>query len=504
MLAESLENGPPSVPESAGPAGGGARPANAGERTEVRPGGRPESNLPVIAGAGLSGLVTSLMLSRAGMRHVLVGAGPNTLPRLGESLNLEGSVSLLEMFPEFSRYYLTKRLVVGFLGDHALTCDFCLDNRPIARNFMRAIGYEAPAGFLHLERIGLDGALFEAAVAQETCHFVQGTIRDVDYDGASDRIRGLSLESGEDLEPSYVFDGTNQGRVIARAAGLECRALSSLHRVVYTHYHAEDRGRKQEGWEHATYVVRLYEPVDGIDAMAWCIPLGAYISIGVSCNPERFTGSDEALLELVEQAYARRGLPYRRGFPIPSRVMTLRHRYFAHDRAYGANWLLSGPAYCQVWWMSGSGVGTALASAQVAADAVKAPLAVGRAYDNYLQELLGIHETFDWFARTDPATFTPANLTHQSDLFVRTNVRRLAKATLIRRHKVGAILGGLFYRLKGDSLIHGYCDVQRCELSEQTRFVLNQAAGTADRAKELDHGRTGHSDALAVDGNPGR
>jgi hypothetical protein len=271
--------------------------------------------------------------------------------------------------------------------------------------------------------------------------------------------------------------------VIAQAAGLECRSLSSLHRVAYTHYHSENPGKQQEAWEHATYVVRLHEPTDGIDAMAWCIPLGTYISIGVSCNPERYTGTDEALLQLVEQAYARRGLHYRRAFPLPSELMTLRHRYFAHRRAYGANWLLSGPAYCQVWWMSGSGVGTALASAHVAAAAVEAPLRVGRAYDYYLQELIGIHETFDWFARTDPETFTVANLTHQADLFVRTNVRRLAKATLIRRNRVGGMLGGLFFHLKGDSLIRGYCDVQRCPLEEQTRLVLGGGARDAGSSK---------------------
>ena len=138
--------------------------------------------------------------------------------------------------------------------------------------------------------------------------------------------------------------------------------------------------------------------------------------------------------------------------------------------------MLSGPAYSQVWWMSGSGVGTALASARVAADAIRSPLAVGRAYEDYLKELLGIHETFDWFVRTDPQRFTVENLTHQADLFVRTNVRRLAKATLTRPSKLGAVLGGLFFQLKGDSLIRGYCDVTPCRLEDQTRFVWSESA----------------------------
>src|SRR5687768_3969730 len=145
----------------AAPIGSASEPGGNGAGTESHAahaasppgtGGR----LPVIIGAGFSGTVTSIMLSRQGVPHILIGAPPNSSPRLGESLNLEGSVGMLEMLPEFSRFYLTKRLVVGFLGDYALTCDFCLDRRPIARSFMRSIGYAPPGGFLHLERVGLD------------------------------------------------------------------------------------------------------------------------------------------------------------------------------------------------------------------------------------------------------------------------------------------------------------------------------------------------------------
>lgn len=436
----------------------------------------PAANLPVIIGAGLSGLVTSLKLSQAEMPHVLIGAPPNSLPRLGESLNLEGSVSLLEMFPEFAPYYLTKKLSVGFLGDFTLTCDFCLSRRKWARKFLRAMAYVPPDGFLHLERIGLDQALFDAATASKHCTALPEKVTAVDYDSASDRIQGVHLESGTFYEPQYVFDATNQGRFVGQAASVPCKPISSLHRVVYTHYRADVEGtRTIQPWEHATYVVRLYEGVDAIDGMAWCIPLGGYVSIGVSCDPDRCTMSDEELLGIVQDAYARRGLHYRDVFQLPTHVMTLKHRYFAHERAYGANWLLSGPAYCQVWWMSGSGVGTALASAHVAPDVLKSPLEVGRAYQDYLKELLGIHETFDWFARTDPKVFGVENLTNQSDLFIRTNIRRLAKATLLRPNRLAALLGGAFFKFNGASLVSGYCDVTRCKLESQAGFVLGSA-----------------------------
>jgi len=380
---------------------------------------------------------------------------------------------MLELLPEFSRFFLIKKLAVGFLGDYALTCDFCLDRRPIARNFMMRLGYVPPSGFLHLERIGLDRALYDAAVLSEHCTAVDSQVLTVDYDPGSDRIKSVRLSDGQILEPEYAFDATNQGRLIGQAASVECRMISDLHRVVYAHYHADrEPNAVQEAWEHATYVVRLYEKADGLDAMAWCIPLGPYVSIGVSCNPERCTLPDEEVLELVERAYERRGLQVTQQFHRRAAVASLRHKYFAHRRAYGANWMLSGPAYCQVWWLSGSGIGTALASARVAADAIKAPLRVGQAYEDYLKELLGIHETFDWFARTDPERFSVENLNQQSDLFIRTNVRRLAKATLTRPSKCGAMLGGAFFRLKGESLIRNYCNVTRSELKSQTKLVL--------------------------------
>jgi hypothetical protein len=41
---------------------------------------------------------------------------------------------------------------------------------------------------------------------------------------------------------------------------------------------------------------------------------------------------------------------------------------------------------------------------------------------------------------------------------------------------MGALLGGTFFRLKGDSLIHEYCDTQRCDLEAQTRLVLGGSA----------------------------
>ena len=65
----------------------------------------------VIIGCGLTGLAISRSLSKAGVRHLLLGkpAAKGT-PRLGESINAEGTVDLEEFFPELKDTYFRKRV----------------------------------------------------------------------------------------------------------------------------------------------------------------------------------------------------------------------------------------------------------------------------------------------------------------------------------------------------------------------------------------------------------
>ena len=49
---------------------------------------------PVILDTGLTGMAISRALAAAGMKHALVGNRPTDAPRLGESLNAEGSLEI--------------------------------------------------------------------------------------------------------------------------------------------------------------------------------------------------------------------------------------------------------------------------------------------------------------------------------------------------------------------------------------------------------------------------
>ncbi|MCB0162470.1 MAG: hypothetical protein KDD83_30240, partial [Caldilineaceae bacterium] len=62
--------------------------------------------IPAVIGSGLSGLLISHALSKAGIDHVLIGGPPSTgSPRLGESLGIPATVHLATEFPDLAQFY---------------------------------------------------------------------------------------------------------------------------------------------------------------------------------------------------------------------------------------------------------------------------------------------------------------------------------------------------------------------------------------------------------------
>jgi flavin-dependent dehydrogenase len=422
----------------------------------------PDAQLPVIVGSGLTGMSISRTLSRARIPHVLVGGPPGDTPRLGESLNMEGTFGLLELFPELSRYFYPKRVVTGYLADHELTCNFQLDRSRGAHVIYRALGRKPVPEFLQFDRMGFDAALFEATAANPYCTVVHSPVGEFRYDGERDRFSALYLRDGTELHPAYVFDASNHGRLLGKAAGIGTTLLGDPQRVAYTHYHAPaGTPVGTEAWEASTVIVRLFREDDGIDALAWCIPLGSYVSVGLSLRDGETEVDDDALLEAAHRAFARYGIRYGERFTLPARTMGLRHRYFIHDRAYGANWLLAGPSFCQVWWMAGAGVGSAFAAAEVAPRILRDPMGVGRTYESYLRPLVDIHETFDFFATIERSSVTPDVLSYNSDRFVLGNLLRLADSTRLRTRRLPRIAGKLIGRGAGRfRVVRNFCPVR--------------------------------------------
>lgn len=385
-------------------------------------------SLPTIVGSGLTGLFVSRALSRAAVPHVLVGGAPPRAPRLGESLNLEGTLGALEAIPELAWCFAPKREVLGFVGDHVLRCDFALGRRLAARALFRALGHAAPDVLLNVDRVELDAALHALVVDSPLCHAIDARVTGTRHDPRSDAVVTLELDDGRVLEPSYVFDATNHARLVARAAEVPVRPLGPPQRVAFAHYHPPEgapRGARA-GWEDATSIVRLDPDADGRDGLAWLIPVPGYVSVGASHDAAEGEVPGDALLDAAERAFARRGLRVREPYAERSAVVALPFRNFAHERAFGANWMLAGPTFAQIWWTSGSGVGTSFAAARVAPAILRAPRAVGRAYQAHMAQLLDLHDVFEWFARADCGAMTAADVAHHADRFVAANLQRLA------------------------------------------------------------------------------
>ena len=421
------------------------------------------ARVPIIIGSGLTGLSISHCLSQAGVDHVLIGRRPDASPRLGESMNLEGTLLLRETFPQLERFFFPKKQVLGYCGDYEVVCDFDVSQRAVSRVIFGALGYASVDEFLQVDRIGFDAALWDLVVARDHCTVLEEQVAQLDFDSPADAFSGVYLSNGTTLRPSYVFDATNHGRLLGQTAKLGSRTLSDPQRVAYTHFHlAPGATGAVEPWELTTAIVRLFRAVDGIDAIAWCIPLGDYVSVGLSMNAAESDLSDAELLDRVAAAFARYGVDYRRRYSVGAEVRGLRHRYFVYERAFGANWLLAGPSFCQVWWMASAGVGTALAAAQLAPKLLDEPARWGAEYDRYMHRLIAIQETFDYFALAPREAYEPNALHHFSDRFVMNNLSRLAASARLRHSRFARVaspaLGWLFSRT---GAIRDYCSVLR-------------------------------------------
>jgi hypothetical protein len=184
----------------------------------------------------------------------------------------------------------------------------------------------------------------------------------------------------------------------------------------------------------------------------------------VSASATETALDDDALQERTAAALARHGIDFRRRFSRRAELKALRHSYFAYDRAWGANWLLAGPSFCQVWWLAGAGVGTALTAAQLAPKILEDPHRCGAAYDHYMKQLLPIQDTFDYFVYTPPEQYEPEALHRYSDRFVKTSLVRLAGSAQMRDSRLGTLLSpAIGWLFDHPSVLREYCSVRRAD-----------------------------------------
>ncbi len=435
---------------------------------------------PVIIGSGLSGMVISDRLTKARIHHTMIGAPPTDLPRLGESIDPAGTLELLRFYPEFEEFYYRKRWISVFLGEYATSCNF-------SQNFgrrvgLRMLGFSSPSEFIHVDRIGFDQALYEKVTASDYCHRLETLVDSLAYDDRADAVTELQLKNGEALRPSYVFDCTNHIRLLGKALAIPLKTISDPQRVVFNHFHAEGAAPVCDStdleWLHATNILRLYQDMDGVDGIAWAIPLGKYISVGISMPRGSNECSDDEVMAFLGAAYARRGIPYLDYFPNPAQLISLPYQqYFIHERAYGKNWLLAGPSYGQVWFPSSSGVGAALVAAYIAADIIHNPEEAGQLYQDYVIGLQESHFIFDRMIKKEYEELTPELVKAESNRIVTENVRRVARLATIQSGKIGAMFGRMLTKaVSREGMASSGCVVFNPEqMQDQTRVIFAES-----------------------------
>ncbi len=364
--------------------------------------------LPVVVGSSMSGLLVSTSLSRAGVDHVLVGGDePADVPRLGESLNECAGPELWRLFgAKFQRYFYTKNHISVLNGDFATMLHIGNPNRGLGElTELFQPGGRTPLkvcikGLLHVDRIGLDRAVYHEARAKKHCHFVGRRIQEVCYDGQTDSIVEIRFADGEEISrPQYVFDATGPRGLVAEAASVGKRAISNQQRVVWTHYRqSKPRDLPRLWWLYGTNLLRLHTDVDQIDGISWLIPLGDTVSVGISvdaCESDSDETDKATIMRLLAEAYQRRGIDYCRHFDHQREIQELKHRYYVRDRAFGANWLLVGGTFVQVWFPSSAGLWTSTAAAGMAPELIRDPLRFGRHYEETMRPLLAFHDMLE-------------------------------------------------------------------------------------------------------------
>jgi hypothetical protein len=166
---------------------------------------------------------------------------------------------------------------------------------------------------------------------------------------------------------------------------------------------------------------------DPVDGLAWCIPLGAYASLGISVDPGRTGANTALLLNWVDKAFPRRGIDVRAAFATRGDPVDHRYEHYTHERCYGRNWLLAGTSCSQVWFPSASGVATGLVAARLAADLLKAPAQVAPLYQAFLDRVVASHSGLEWLVRDDPWSVTAADLQQRAAALTRGNAVRLGR-----------------------------------------------------------------------------
>ena len=438
-----------------------------------------DARTPLILGTGLTGLAISRHLSRSGISHFIVGPPPRETPRLGESLDITGTVLFKEDFPEFQHLTHRKRAFVFHLGTRETHCSLEFARRRSFSRFFKVLGHRPPEALLHIDRSRLDPELYDLVTSEFHCTAVPEKVQEVHYDAATDSIESVTTESGAKINTSWVFDAGSPMSPVTCALGLTPIPISSPQRTSFAHFTADGPVSGNPTWHERTELVCMAKEIDGLSGMIWCIPLGNKLSLGISIEADEET-PDADLIETALRACERRGLRILDHLPHRTEAVHVSHRYFKRERVSGANWLLAGSPAAQVWFMSGSGVGVGLLAARIAPDCVRGKEKIKRQYAAYVEGLTRSHGCLSKVRYGNYGASCHRTLHAAVDPVVHSNVRRTAMFGKVTRSLPGYLFGMTAYKLSERRLIlRNYCTIlQNSSLRNHAReHLVVEAAG---------------------------
>lgn len=385
----------------------------------------------VIMGTELTGLLTSIALSKAGLPHTLIGS-PTTedLFHHGEMLSMVGTVAFLQTFPELMEYAYDHKMCNLYVNNYSVNIDFSHVLLTPFRAFMHTFGNAPLKALLAIDRRSVGQAVYEKAIHSPYCTHLDKSISTIDYEPNTDRIKQLTLQDGTELPISHLFDATGHQCAVAKKVGLNRQTLDEPYYFIHAYYDSgRDDGRMrlpQAHWHEIRTGIRLYREEHGLNAFVVPLCQGNRLSLRISIAVRELDEamargvetSEEALLTFIEQALSRHTIAYRNYYPYLRWHSGGTYEHYVYERAFGRNWLLTGNAYCNSLGTTAISLDTSFDVLHVGGSFTKHPERIGKLYQKHNDYYLKIQETWRWLMTHKRSTFTVAEAHRNMNQYV--------------------------------------------------------------------------------------
>lgn len=367
------------------------------DQTDTPTAANATAPLPVIIGGGVAGMLISYSLIEKKIPHILLGKPLlGDAPKLGESMTEAITIEFTRKFKKFEKYFFRKEFTPFFMGNIVAGLRFNFFGT-MASLF---IDKDNPETFIHVDRIGFDQALYDEVKKAEECTWIEAFVKDVEYDEKTDTIKSLLLSDNRKIIPSFIWDCTNHIRLLGNKLKIPYQNLDAPRKVFFTHYFQKNNqscySPEEVPWIHSTSLLRADEGEDNLTGLSWLIPLGHYVSVGISISADKVgKKTPEEVITALTKAYQNRGLDYSKYFPRRKEIVEVPSQHYMYDRFMGKNWALVGGSAASAWFTSASNIGIVACMASMADRILEEPEKYGEHFSRHIRGFLQTQKVYD-------------------------------------------------------------------------------------------------------------